>query len=412
MNRVVITGYGVTSPIGNDAEQFWNSLKNGEIGIGPITRFDASQTGVELAAEIKEFPFDKYFIKKDAKRMDKFSLYGIYAALEAMEMSGLDTDKIDTDRFGVMVGSGIGGLQTIEDQVIRMHDKGPQRVSPLFVPMSIVNMAAGNIALRVGAKGICTAIVTACASATHSIGEAFRSIKHGYSDVILAGGAEASISEIGISGFNSLTALTQETDPTKASIPFDTNRSGFVMGEGAGIFVLESLEHAEQRGATILGEVVGYGANCDAYHMTSPSPDGSGAAKAMTLAMQDAGITPEQVGYINAHGTSTQANDSAESLAIERAMGDATPNVCVSSTKSMTGHLLGAAGGIEAIATLNALQNQFIPPTVGVTEKDPEITINVVTNEGIPYEFDYALSNSLGFGGHNAVICLKRWEEA
>lgn len=411
MQRVVITGYGVTSPIGNDAETFLESLKQGKNGIGPITKFDASETGVTLAAEIKEFPFDKYFVKKDAKRMDLFSIYGIYAALEALEMSGLDIQASNPDRIGVMVGSGIGGLQTIQEQVIRLHDKGPQRVSPLFIPMAIVNMVAGNIALRIGAKGICTSTVTACASATHSIGEAFRNIKHGYSDVILAGGAESPITEIGISGFSTLTALTKATDPNHASIPFDKERSGFVMGEGAGVLVLESLEHAQKRGATILGEVVGYGANCDAYHMTSPIPDGSGAEKAIKLAMEEAQIQPEQVGYINAHGTSTEANDSAEAKAIRAALGDQADEVCVSSTKSMTGHLLGAAGGIEGIATLNALQHQFIPPTINVHEQDEAIDIRVVTNESEAHTFDYALSNSLGFGGHNAVICLKRWKD-
>lgn len=411
MNRVVITGYGVTSPIGNDAQTFLESLKEGTNGIGPITKFDATETGVTLAAEIKEFPFDKYFIKKDGKRMDMFSLYGIYAAMEAMDMSGIDTEQIDVDRFGVMVGSGIGGLQTIQDQVIRMHDKGPQRVGPLFIPMAIANMAAGNIALRIGAKGSCTSIVTACASATNSIGEAFRSIKHGYSDIIVAGGTEASITEIGISGFASLTALSKAEDKDRASIPFDKDRNGFVMGEGAGVFVLESLEHAQKRGATILGEIVGYGSNCDAYHMTSPTPDGSGAAKAMKLAMAEAGITPEQVGYINAHGTSTPPNDVAESKAIELAMGEAAKEIRVSSTKSMTGHLLGGAGGIEGIATLNALQHQFIPPTINLQNLDEEVTVNVVANTSQPHTFDYALSNSLGFGGHNAVICLKRWEE-
>lgn len=411
MNRVVITGYGVTSPIGNDAETFLDSLKQGKNGIGPITKFDASETGITVAAEIKDFPFDKYFVKKDAKRMDMFSIYGIYAALEAMAMSKLDTETIDVDRFGVMVGSGIGGLYTIQEQVTRMNNKGPQRVAPLFVPMAIVNMAAGNIALRVGAKGICTATVTACASATHSIGEAFRNIKHGYSDVILAGGAEASICEIGIAGFASLTALSNTTDPNRASIPFDKDRNGFVMGEGAGIVVVESLEHAQKRGATILGEIVGYGANCDAYHMTSPTPDGSGAAKAMILAMEEAGIQPDQVGYVNAHGTSTQANEIAEAKAIQTAMGAAVNQVRVSSTKSMTGHLLGAAGGVEGIATLNALQHQFIPPTIGIENLDEGIVLNLVTNQSEEHQFDYALSNSLGFGGHNAVICLKRWED-
>ncbi|MFD2308375.1 beta-ketoacyl-ACP synthase II [Enterococcus termitis] len=411
MNRVVITGYGVASPIGNDAETFLESLQSGKNGIGPITKFDASETGVTLAAEVKEFPFDKYFVKKHAKRMDLFSLYGIYAALEAMEMSQLDTDQINVDRFGVMVGSGIGGLQTIQDQVLRMHDKGPQRVAPLFIPMAIGNMAAGNIALRVGAKGICSATVTACATANNSIGEAFRNIKHGYSDVILAGGAEASITEIGISGFASLTAITTSEDPDRGSIPFDKDRNGFVMGEGAGILVLESLEHAQKRGAKILGEIVGYGSNCDAYHMTSPRPDGSGAAKAMQLAIEEASVDPAGIGYINAHGTSTPSNDVAETKAIQIALGDAAKKVRVSSTKSMTGHSLGATGGIEAIATLNALQHQFIPPTINIEQLDEAIEIDIVINESQKHDFDYALTNSFGFGGHNAVLCLKRWED-
>lgn len=412
MNRVVITGYGVTSPIGNDPETFLASLQNGTNGIAPITKFDAEATGITLAGEVKDFPLEKYFVKKDTKRMDLFSIYGIYAALEAMNMAQLDAESIDADRFGVMVGSGIGGLPTIQDQVIRMHDKGANRVSPMFVPMSIVNMVAGNIALRVGAKGICTTTVSACASGTHSIGEAFRNIKHGYADVMIAGGSEATICEIGIAGFASLTALTTETNPNKASVPFDKDRSGFVMGEGAGVFILESLEHAQQRGATILGEVVGYGANCDAYHMTAPNPDGSGAGKAMKLAMNEAGITPAEVDYINAHGTSTPANDSAEATSIQYGLGDDYRKPFVSSTKSMTGHLLGAAGGIEAIASLLALQHQFVPPTINVTEQDPAIDLNVVKNQSQPAELTYALSNSLGFGGHNAVIALKRWEEA
>ncbi|MBM7710377.1 beta-ketoacyl-ACP synthase II [Enterococcus lemanii] len=410
MNRVVVTGYGVVSPIGNTPEEFLSSLKNGKNGIGPITKFDASNTGISVAGEVKEFPLEKYFKKKDTKRMDMFSIFGIHAALDAMEMAQLDVEKIDADRFGVMVGSGIGGLPTIQDQVTRMNEKGPQRVSPMFVPMSIVNMVAGNIALRVGAKGICTTTVTACASGTHSIGEAFRNIKHGYTDVMIAGGSEATICEIGIAGFAALTALTTETDPNKASTPFDKNRSGFVMGEGAGVFILESLEHAQARGANILGEVVGYGANCDAYHMTAPNPDGSGAGKAMKLAMNEAGIEPSQVGYINAHGTSTPANDSAEATSIQYGLGDSYKDAYVSSTKSMTGHLLGAAGGVEAIATLLALEHQFVPPTINVTEKDPAIDINVVVNDSVEANLTYAMSNSLGFGGHNAVILMKRWE--
>ncbi|MGX7174096.1 beta-ketoacyl-ACP synthase II [Enterococcus ratti] len=411
MNRVVITGYGVTSPIGNDAKSFLESLRKGTNGIAPITKFDATETGVTLAGEVKDFPYEKYFIKKDSKRMDMFSIYGIYAALEALEMSGIDKNKINQDRFGVIVGSGIGGLPTIENQVIRLHEKGSKRVSPMFVPMAIANMAAGNIALRVGAKGICTAIVTACASGTNAIGEAFRNIKHGYSDIILAGGTEATICEMGISGFAALTALSNAQDPNRGSIPFDKDRDGFVMGEGAGVLVIESLDHAKARGAKIYGEIVGYGANCDAYHMTAPTPDGTGASKAMKLAMIEAKVKPEEIGYINAHGTSTPANDQAEAKAIQLALGETFKETYVSSTKSMTGHLLGAAGGIEALATLMALEHQFIPPTINIQKQDPEIELNVVINERTPAQFTYAMSNSLGFGGHNAVLCMKRWEE-
>lgn len=411
MNRVVITGYGVVSPIGNDPASFLNSLQNSTNGIDKITKFDAADTGVSVAGEVKDFPLDKYFKKRDTRRMDLFSLYGVYAALEAVEMAQLDIQKTDLDRFGVSVGSGIGGLPNIEAQVTRMNEKGPQRVSPMFVPMSIVNMVAGNIALRIGAKGICTSTVTACASGNNSIGEAYRNIKHGYQDVMLAGGAESTICEIGIAGFASLTALSKEADPDKASLPFDKNRSGFVMGEGAGILLMESLEHAKARGANILGEIVGYGANCDAYHMTAPNPDGSGAGKAMQLAMAEAEITSDQIDYINAHGTATPANDVSEATAIHYGLGEEkAKKVYVSSTKSMTGHLLGAAGGIEAIATLQALQHQFVPASINITEQDPAIDLNVVQNHSIAAPLTYALSNSMGFGGHNAVILMKRWE--
>ena len=411
MNRVVITGYGVVSPIGNDPEAFLSSLKEGKNGIGPITKFDAADTGVHVAGEVKDFPLEKYFTKKDTKRMEMFSIYGIHASLDAMEMAALKAENINADRFGVIVGSGIGGLPTIQDQVTRMNAKGPQRVSPMFVPLSIVNMVSGNISMRVGAKGISYSPVTACATGTNAIGEAYRNIKHGYSDVILAGGSEATICEIGIAGFASLTALSKEEDPNKASVPFDKDRNGFVMGEGAGVLVLESLEHAKARGANILGEVVGYGSTSDAYHMTAPNPDGSGAGKAIKLALEEAAITPDQVGYINAHGTSTPTNDGAEATAIQYGLGAGYMNTYVSSTKSMTGHLLGAAGGVEAVATLLALQHQFIPPNINVTEQDPSIELNVVKNESIDATFDYALSDSLGFGGHNAVILMKKWEE-
>ncbi|MDN6142114.1 beta-ketoacyl-ACP synthase II [Tetragenococcus halophilus] len=410
MNRVVITGYGVVSPIGNDPETFLASLKNGTNGIDKITKFDAEDTGVSVAGEVKDFPREKYFKKKDTKRMDLFSLYGVYAALDALEMAKLDTAETDMDRFGVMVGSGIGGLPTIQEQVTRMNEKGADRVSPMFVPMSIVNMVAGNIAMRVGARGICTSTVTACASGNNSIGEAFRNIKHGYQDVMLAGGSESTICEIGIAGFASLTALSRNEDPDHASTPFDTNRSGFVMGEGAGVLLLESLEHAQARGANILGEVVGYGANCDAYHMTAPNPDGSGAGKAMKLAMEEAVITPEQIDYINAHGTATPANDVSEATAIHYGLGERGKDIYVSSTKSMTGHLLGAAGGIESVASLLALQHQFVPASINIEEKDPEIDLNVVQNQSIDANLEYVLSNSMGFGGHNAVLLMKRWE--
>lgn len=413
MNRVVITGMGAVTPIGNSVDAFWESLKAGKNGVTEITRFDASETGVTLAAELKDFDATVYMPKKETKRTDLFSQYGIAAAVQAMENSGLDTEKIDVDRFGVIVSSGIGGMNTIQEQVIKMHDRGPQRVAPFFVPMVIGNMAAGNIAIRVGAKGLCTSIVTACASGTNSIGEAFRSIKHGYSDVILAGGTEATICEIGIAGFGALTALSKSTDPERGSIPFDKERNGFVMGEGAGVLVLEELQHALDRGAKIYGEVVGYGSTCDAGHMTSPSVDGSGAGKAMIQAMKEAGIEPKDVDYINAHGTSTPANDSAETTAIKYAMGEEAHNVPISSTKSMIGHLLGAAGAVEGIACVKALENNFLPPTIGFKEADEACDLDYIPNVGRKVESaKYALSNSLGFGGHNAVVCFKKWEEA
>lgn len=410
MERVVVTGAGLTSALGNDPQTFWENLAGGKSGIGPIERFDAGPTGISVASEIKDFPFDKYLVHKDSKRMDRFSWYGIYAGLEALADSGIDLEREDPYRIGVMLGSGIGGLSTLQEQIIKMHIKGPQRISPLFVPMAIANMAAGNLALRVGAKGICTATVTACASATHSIGEAFRNIKFGYSDAILAGGTEAPIDEIGIGGFSALTALTRESDPAKASIPFDEARSGFVIGEGAGVLVLESLTHALARNAEILGEVVGYGATCDAHHMTTPDPTGESAAMAMKAAITEAGISPKAIDYVNAHGTSTPANDVAETEAILQALGEESQTL-ISSTKGATGHLLGAAGAIEAIACLKALETQFAPGTINTQHLDPKIRANVLIGSGEAAAMQYALSNSLGFGGHNGVLCFKRWEE-
>ncbi|MFW3538287.1 3-oxoacyl-[acyl-carrier-protein] synthase II [Vagococcus fluvialis] len=409
MRRVVVTGIGAVTPLGNTAEEFMKNVLAGKNGIAPIKRFDASETGITVAAEVKDFDPTLYMEKKEAKRMDMFSVYGIAAATQAMEDSGLDIEKINPDRLGVIVSSGIGGMETIQNQVIRMHDKGPKRVAPFFVPMAIGNMAAGNISIKVGAKGICTSVVTACASATNAIGEAFRNIKHGYQDAILAGGAEATVCEIGISGFAALTALTPETDPNRASIPFDKDRSGFVMGEGSGVLVLEELEHALARGAKIYGEVVGYGSNSDSYHITSPNPDGSGAGKCMLLAMEEAGITASDVSYINAHGTSTPANDSGETTAIKYALGDEAKNVPVSSTKSMVGHLLGAAGAVEALACLAALEADFVPPTIGLENQAEDCDLDYVPQTGRAHNVEYTLSNSLGFGGHNAVICMKKW---
>lgn len=409
MRRVVVTGIGAVTPLGNTAEEFMKNVLAGKNGIAPIKRFDASETGITVAAEVKDFDPTLYMEKKEAKRMDMFSVYGIAAATQAMEDSGLDIEKINPDRLGVIVSSGIGGMETIQNQVIRMHDKGPKRVAPFFVPMAIGNMAAGNISIKVGAKGICTSVVTACASATNAIGEAFRNIKHGYQDAILAGGAEATVCEIGISGFAALTALTPATDPNRASIPFDKDRSGFVMGEGSGVLVLEELEHALARGAKIYGEVVGYGSNSDSYHITSPNPDGSGAGKCMLLAMEEAGITASDVSYINAHGTSTPANDSGETTAIKYALGDEAKNVPVSSTKSMVGHLLGAAGAVEALACLAALEADFVPPTIGLENQAEDCDLDYVPQTGRAHNVEYTLSNSLGFGGHNAVICMKKW---
>ncbi|MGV3028822.1 beta-ketoacyl-ACP synthase II [Streptococcus hyovaginalis] len=407
-NRVVITGYGVTSPIGNTPQEFWKSLESGTIGIKPITKFDASEIPVHNAGEIQDFPFDKYFVRKDKNRMDTYSLYAIYASLEALENAGLDMETVDRDRVGVIVSSGIGGLQEMQEQIIRMHEKGMKRIQPMFIPKALSNMGAGNIALRIGANGVCKSITTACASANDAIGEAFREIKFGFQDVVLAGGSESTINEIGIGGFNALTALSTTEDPARSAIPFDKDRNGFVMGEGSGILVVESLEHAQKRGATILAEIVGYGNTCDAYHQTSPSPDGSGAAKAMKLAIVEAGIEPSDVDYVNAHGTSTQANEKGESQAIVAVLGKDVP---VSSTKSFTGHLLGAAGAVEAIATIESMRHGFIHMTAGTQELSEDIEANVVMGRGLQADVRYAISNTFGFGGHNAVLAFKRWED-
>ena len=409
--RCVITGLGAVTPLGNTVEEYWNGLKNGVCGIDYIKKFDTTDYKVKIAAEIKDFDPEQYMTKKDVKRNDLFAIYALAAGMQAFEDSKLDMEKEDADRIGVIVGSGVGGLMTMEEQVKRLTDKGPSRVSPLFITMTIGNMAAGNIAIRVGAKGVCEDIVTACATGTNAIGTAFRNIKHGYLDACIAGGAEGAICGIGVAGFTNLTALSTEEDPKKACRPFDKERNGFVMGDGSGILVLEELEHALARGAKIYGEVVGYGATADAYHVTLPEPTGEGAAKAMKFAMQEAGITPEQVGYINAHGTSTHANDVGETKAIKLAMGEeCVKNIPISSTKSMTGHLLGAAGAIEAIACVKALEEGFLPPTINYHTPDEECDLDYIPNVGREAkEAEYALSNSLGFGGHNGVLCFKKW---
>lgn len=407
-NRVVITGYGVVSAIGNSPEEFWNNLKAGKTGIGPITHFDAEATGISVAAEVKEFPFDKYFQKKDARRMDTFSLYAVYAALDAMEMSGITEENTNFDRLGCIMASGIGGLEQSQKNSQAIVAKGPRKgVAPLYVPLAIANMATGNVALRTGARGVSRAEVTACAAGANAIGSAFREIKHGYADAMIAGGAEAAICELGIAGFANLTALTKETDPEKACIPFDKNRSGFVMGEGSGVLILESLEHAQARGANILAEIVGYGNTNDAFHMTTPS--GVGAENAIKLALEEAGASPADVDYVNAHGTSTNANEETESKAIHNVIGD---KAYVSSTKALHGHALGATGAIEAVATVQALLNQYAPVNAGTTELDEGMTINVVLGEGKPAEINLALSQDFGFGGHNAVLAFKKWENA
>lgn len=409
--RVVITGMGALTPIGNSVEAFWENIKKGTVGIGPITKFDTENYKVKIAAELKEFDATKYLDRKEARRMDAFCQYAVIASREAMRDAGIKVTEENADEIGVMVSSGIGGLQTIENEEIKLLNKGPNRVSPLMVPMIICNMAAGNVAIDLGAKGKCLSVITACATATHSIGEAFRSIAYGEINVCVAGGAEASITPLGVAGFTSLTALSESTDPLQASIPFDAKRNGFVMGEGAGILVLEELEHAKARGAKIYAEVVGYGATCDAFHITSPAEDGSGAAKAMKLAMKDAGIEAKDLDYINAHGTSTPYNDLFETRAIKLALGEEAEHVVINSTKSMVGHLLGAAGGVELIVCAKSIEDSYVHQTMGLTEPGEECTLDYCMGAGKERNVEYAMSNSLGFGGHNASLVIKKYSE-
>ena len=409
--RVVVTGMGAITPIGNDVESFWQGLKDKTVGIGPITYFDTTDYKCKLAAEVKGFDPKQYMDAKPARRMEAFSQFAVAASKEALEQSGIDMEKEDPYRVGVCVGSGIGSLQAMEKDVKKLNEKGPSRVNPLLVPLMISNMAAGNVAIQFGLKGKCFNVVTACATGTHSIGEAFRSIQYGEADVMVAGGAEASITPIGIAGFTSLTALNTTEDASRASIPFDEDRNGFVMGEGAGVVVLESLEHAKARGANILAEVVGYGATCDAFHITSPAEDGSGAARAMENAIKDAGITAEDIDYVNAHGTSTHHNDLFETKAIRLALGDHAEKVKINSTKSMIGHLLGAAGGVEFITCVKSIQDGFVHATVGLEKPGEGCDLDYTMGDGVSMNVDVAISNSLGFGGHNASLIVKKFSE-
>lgn len=410
MNRVVVTGMGAITPIGNDVNTFWDSLKQKKIGFGPITYFDTTDYRVKLAAEVKDFDAKQYMDPKAARRMERFSQFAVAAARQALEDSGLDMEREDPYDVGVCVSSGIGSLQAMEREHIKFLEKGPGRVNPLLVPLMISNMAAGNVSIQFGLKGKCMNVVTACATGTHSIGEAMRSIQHGEAKVMVAGGSESCITPLGVAGFTSLTALSTSEDPKRASIPFDAERNGFVMGEGAGVVVLESLEHAKARGAKIYAELVGYGATCDAYHITSPAEDGSGAAKAMEFAMADAAVKPEQIDYINAHGTGTHHNDLFETKAVRLALGNHAYKVKISSTKSMIGHLLGAAGGVEFIACVKSIEDGFVHATAGLLTDDPECDLDYTKGDGVPMDVNYVLTNSLGFGGHNASLLLKKYE--
>lgn len=408
--RVVVTGLGAVTPIGNSVQEFWEGIREGKTGIGPITRFDAGEYKVRLVAEVKDFDPKKYMEPKLVRRMAPFAQYAVAAAKEAFEDAGLDMEKEDPFRAGVIIGSGVGDLHQVELCYDKILTKGPGRVPPLMVPLMISNMAAGNVSIQLGLRGKCSDVVTACASGTHSIGDAFRAIQYGDAEIMLAGGAESCICPTGVAGFDALTALTETDDPARASIPFDKDRDGFVLGEGAGIVVLEELEHALSRGAEIYAEVVGYGATADAYHITSPAEDGSGAAKAMTLAMEEAGADPSEIEYINAHGTSTHHNDLFETRAIHMAFGEAAEKVVVNSTKSMIGHLLGAAGGVEFITCVKSIQDGFIHQTVGTKEPGEGCDLDYAIGAPVEKEIRYAMSNSLGFGGHNAALLLKKFE--
>ncbi len=410
--RVVVTGIGAITPIGHGKEAFFDGLKSGKNGASLIDVFDATEYTTKVACQIRDFEPTDYINKKEVKRMDLFTQYGIAASKLAVKDAEIDFESIDMTRVGVIMGSGIGGIQTLAAQHEKLLNKGPKRVSPFLIPMMITNMVSGQISMEFGAKGPNTTVVTACASGTHAIGDAFKVIQRGDADVMFTGGAEASICELGMAGFCTMKAMsTRNDDPLTASRPFDAGRDGFVMGEGSGVLIIESLEHAEKRGAKIYAEVVGYGSTADAYHITSPAPGGEGAARCMKMAMDDAGIDGTKIDYINAHGTSTPYNDRFETMAIKSALGEHAYKVNISSTKSMTGHLLGASGAIETIASVMAVSEDFIPPTINLHNQDPELDLNYTPNTGVEKTVNYALSNSLGFGGHNGTIIVKKFEK-
>lgn len=409
--RVVMTGLGAVTPIGLTAKESWQAAKNGVCGIGPITRYDPSAQKVRLAAEVKGFDPEALLGRQESKRMGRFTQFAVAAARQALADAGFQAEQVDLDRWGVILSSGIGGQAITEAEHSRGLEKGFDRVSPFYVPTAICNMAAGQVAIDAGFRGMCSCPVTACAGGTNAVGDAFHYIRDGYADGMLCGGTEAAITPLAIGGFTSMKALTLTDDPERASIPFDAQRSGFVMGEGAGVLLLEELSHAQSRGAKIYAEIVGYGATCDAHHITAPLPDGSGGAKAMAIALADGGIQPEQVGYINAHGTSTQLNDAGETVAVKTVFGAHAYRLAISSTKSMTGHMLGAAGAVEAIFTALALRDGFLPATIHYQVPDPACNLDVVPNTGRTADVQYAMSNSLGFGGHNGSLLLKKWED-
>ena len=408
MRRVVVTGIGAVTPIGNSVPEMWEAVKAGKCGIAPITLYDTSEQKVKLAGEVKNFEPEKVYDKKELRRMDRFTQFAVIAAHEAMEDCGIDLDSVDKTRFGCLVASGIGGLNAIQNEDKRGREKGYDKVMPYFIPMCISNMAAGQIAIKYGLMGMCSCVVTACAAGTNAIGDSYRHIKDGYADMMICGGAEACITNLGIGGFTSMQALSTSTDASRASIPFDKERNGFVMAEGSGMLVLEEYEHAKARGAHIYCEISGYGVNCDAHHVTAPREDGIPAAACMKMAMDDAGITPDKIDYINAHGTSTKLNDKTETKAIRMAFGDHADKLCVSSTKSMTGHMIAATGAVEAIISALSVKNDFVPATINYQVPDEECDLDIVPNEGREMKVDYALSNSLGFGGHNACIILNK----